>query len=197
MIRTLARAIILAIDRALIRRYRVFEFSSNPTSILRIAFERSPRELILPDGLSVACGEGILALHFHNEHLPAFPNYGVVLGWGKRFLKLFKESLSELASFIQDDPRSKEIRLIWGMMLFFAEPRRIARRFGLYLERLQGKNAWENFLLFWPRLFSLALIWAFNPRSLRGKILTEARLYRIYWPRDKLLALTSKISWLS
>jgi len=191
VIRAVLRAIILAIDRALIRRYGIFEFSSNPFSILRIAFEHNKKDRVLSGGFRVALGDKVLAIHLHNERLPAFPVYGVDLGWGKRFLRLFTESLVELAFLIRNDPRCKDIRLIWGTTLLFAEPRRLARRFGFHLERIEGKNAWQSFLLFWPRLFAFALIWAFNPRSLKDKILSQGRLYRLWWPRKDFAALTS------
>lgn len=197
MIRTLARAIILAIDRALIRRYGIFEFSSNPSSILRVSFEHNKKDRVLSDGFRVARGEKVLAVHLRNEYVSSFSTWGADLGWAKRFLRLFAESLVELARFIRNDPRCKDIRLIWGTTLLFAEPRRMARRFGFRLERIEGKNAWESFLLFWPRLFAFALVWAFNPRRLKGNALSRGRLYLLYWYRKNLEDLTSGISGLS
>ncbi len=191
MIRTLLRAIILAIDRALIRRYGIFEFSSNPSSILRVSFEHNKKDRVLSDGFRVAPGEKILAVHLRNEYMPSFSTWGADLGWAKQFLRLFAESLVDLASFIRDDPRCKDIRLIWGTILLFAEPHRMVRRFGFRLERIEGKYAWESFLLFWPRLFAFALIWAFNPRRLKCNALSRGRLYRLYWSRKNLVALTS------
>ena len=191
MIRAVTRAIILAIDRSLIRRYGIFEFSSNPSSILRVSFEHNKKDRVLSGGFRVALGEKVLAVHLRNEYVPSFSTWGEDLGWAKRFLRLFTESLVELAFFIRDDPRCKDIRLIWGTTLLFAEPFRMARRFGFRLERIEGKNAWQSFLLFWPRLFAFALIWAFNPRRLKGNALSRGRLYLLYWPRKNLAALTS------
>jgi len=172
----------------------VREFSTKPGCILRIAFERLKREIVLPDGLRVKAGEEVASIHFWNERMPSFPRCGVDIGWGGRILRLFEESLRELAEFARTDQRFRSIRLVVGTTIFFKPPCGLARRFGFHIERIEGADPWERFLLFWPRLFGLALIWAFNPAALVRKPLRRARLYRILWPIQSLTLRKSRLS---
>jgi len=174
------RALVFGLDRWLCRHSGMIYFSSNPNCILRVERSRAEREIRLSDGVVVARGDPILDLHFWNEQMPqtsAKPG----LGWGGRFGRQLIRSFGELAAAIDDDPRLRDAVAIRGRLAFAAarnrdDMRRFGHWFGLETpakpERLPlGRRVHDAAEDIWL----VALSYAFNPGSLRGRQMLRRR----------------------
>jgi len=84
----LLRLILIKFDHFLSKLQGVKTFTDNPECILRY-------KVIKKDG------KILIELHLWNEHIPQVPLDGTDLFWGKRFQKLFFNSLKELMIFIR------------------------------------------------------------------------------------------------
>lgn len=149
-------------------------FSDNPECILRVERRRAERAITLSDGVVVAKGDPILELHFWNEQMPkttAKPG----LGWGGRFGRRLLRSFGELAAVIESDPRLCDAVAVRGRLAFAAARNRDdMRRFGHWFaletpvepERLPlGRRLHDAA----EDVYLVALSYAFNPGSLRGR----------------------------
>ena len=177
---------------ALLRRLEgVEEFTDDPRCLLRISFSKSPLGVKVGDGIRIEKGQPLGELHLWNEHIPAMPPQGPDLKWGKEFVKKMRHSLKLLARFVVQDPRMAEIEAFGGEIAFPRDKARqldvIARQLGLVLDSRKPKGAWGRFAEFWQNLYSWALIWAFNPPSLKKKTLLGMRRYRLWMTREELL----------
>ncbi|MFQ6058379.1 MAG: hypothetical protein ACE5MB_05795 [Anaerolineae bacterium] len=184
---------ISALDALLRRLYHVQEFTQEEDCILRLAPGRSDREITLSDGTRVARGEAIGILHFWNEHIPLMPIEGPDLGWGIKFYRQLLKSLQALAVYVESEPQFKELRAFRGETAFvFTEGleqyERVFGRLGFdFVARDESAGKMKHFGEFWENFYVWALIWAFNPGSLRGKDLFRLQRCQIWISRQVLL----------
>ncbi|HEY1425737.1 MAG TPA: hypothetical protein VGF50_03615 [Caulobacteraceae bacterium] len=166
-------------DRWLCRQSDMVYFSDSPNCILRVARSRADSEITLSDGVVVARGDPILELHFWNEQMPqTSANPG--LGWGGRFGRQLIRSFGELAVAMQSDPRLSDAVAIRGRLAFAAarnldDARRFGHWFGLETpaesQMPLGRRLHDAAEDFWL----VALSYAFNPGSLRGRQISRRR----------------------
>jgi len=187
------RAVVFRFDTVLRRQIRVREFAHDEDCILRIALTRCKKDLELSDGTKVRSGDRICELHFWNEHIPAMPREGPDLRWGLRFYRLAVASLRSLASYIVAEQGLEDIVASRGEMALpegddFRLPADAAAQMGFDVLNLTLQAPrWGRFKHFWENIYFWALMWTFNPGSLRGKQLLGLQRYQFWISRRELL----------
>lgn len=187
------RAMVYAFDSLLRRQGRVQEFTQDDSCILRISFTACRKDMELSDGTRVASGARICELHLWNEHLPVMPREGPDLRWGLRFYRLAVESFRSLASYVAAQQGLDDIVALRGQMAMpggddFMALASAAAQMGfdvLNLTRQGGR--WVRFRHLWENIYSWALMWTFNPGSLRGKRYLGLQRYQFWMSRQKLM----------
>lgn len=176
-------------DAFVIRVSQVFEFCHDPDCLLRLQLAQASHAIPLPDG-SIPAGAPVLTLHFWNEHMPAIPDSGPDLAWGKRTVRLFLRSLDAVASYLQNQPGLDSVQAIGGVtiLLIPGDPgggETLAKRFGFTV--LPYHNPLGRFGEFWENLYTWALIWTYNPVSLKYHRLSQIRRSEIWMSRVEFL----------
>jgi len=186
------RAMVLGLDRLLQRQGHVQEFTQDEECILRIALTTYKKDFQLSDGTKVQAGDKICELHLWNEHIPPMPLEGPDLRWGVRFYRLAVKSLRSLAAYIAAEER-QDIVALGGQMAFLEKENSpvlasVAAQLGFDVLNLTAQaGRWGRFTHFWENIFSWALMWTFNPGSLRGKRFLRLQRYRLWMSRRTLL----------
>jgi hypothetical protein len=186
------RAMVLSLDLLLQRQAHVQEFTQDEECILRIALTTCKKDFQLSDGTKVRAGDKICELHLWNEHIPPMPMEGPDLRWGVRFYRLAVKSFRSLAAYIATDER-QDIVALGGQMAFLEREdppvlAAVTARLGFDLLNLTAQGGrWRRFTHFWENLYSWALMWTFNPASLRGKRFLRLQRYRLWISRRTLL----------
>ena len=163
------RATIKALDRFLRHFLSIYEFSDEPTCVLRYSRAHSKSVLTLPDGESLQLGDPILDLHFWNERfsMHSHPESGP-----KALRAALRHSLALLAEQLRSNGEFSDIKAVHATLARTSNRACCLRHpfgCGLHIEPRSSESAvhdfFENFLIHWLR-------WAFNPhrasqRSLR------------------------------
>ena len=189
---SIARAGVRAIDRILCRYYGVFEFTSDPTSIMRLSRSRSPRDIELADGTRIQKGAALLVLHFRNEQVAEALKGDVSLDWGLVFARGTRRSLRLLAEFLTTRRDFADVCAIYADFGFLQDDRieqtrRLVTRLGFDFIPLE-RPGWDvRQRAFWDDLFSWWLMWTYNPASLTGKSFVHMRRCELWMPRGRLL----------
>jgi len=187
-----ARGTIAALDTVLRRRLGVFEFTSDPSCILRISLTRAPVRIDLPGEVHIAKGDPIVDLHLWNERLPQMPPTGADLAWARRMYRAFTISLHLLAKYMALDARMSGVRALYGEPGFLLTSEldagaAVLRRLGFEVRRPRVRaSPWWRFAEFWQNLYSYALLWAYNPASLRHKPFLRLERCQLWMPRHVL-----------
>ena len=186
------RAMVLALEGLLRRQGHVQEFTPDEECILRIALTTYKKDFELSDGTKVRAGDKICELHLWNEHIPPMPPEGPDLKWGVRFYRLAVKSLRSLAAYMVAD-QMQDIAALGGQMAFLEKDdspvlASVAAQLGFDIVNLTAQaGRWRRFTHFWENIFSRALMWTFNPASLRGKRFLRLQRYRLWMSRRTLL----------
>jgi YkoP domain len=163
----LAHRAILALDAILRRHLGIFEFSSSPDCLLRIAMARASLGAILPGGMRARKGDALIELHLWNEHVAELLSGGSPLGHAKGILRDLRHSLELLARYLRTHPETAEAALIHARVALSLGNRRaklesFARAFGFAVTCSSPRGMarvhdfFEDFLIRW-------LLRAFNP----------------------------------
>src|SRR5579883_3264308 len=128
-----------AFDSFLRRLEGVFEFTSHPCCVLRIAVRRTRSPIMLTNGGRLPQGTRIVDLHLWNEQFVPPPPAGPNFGWVKVLQRQVLFSLVELAAYAEANPSMRDVAAFRARVAFASASRQrkmavIARRFGL--ERL-------------------------------------------------------------
>jgi len=110
------------LDSALRRAYGIFEYSSGESCIFRLRLSRASHALPL-GGTLVAPGAPLLELHFWNERLPALPEGGAHLAWGKRLYRVLVDGLRDVARHVRQDSLLRQAQAVGGSTLIFSPTR--------------------------------------------------------------------------
>jgi hypothetical protein len=186
------RPLVLGLERLLRRLGGVQEFTQDEECILRIAFTASKQDVELSDGTKVRAGDRICELHLWNEHIPPMPPEEPDLRWGLTFYRLAVKSFRSLAAYIAAN-EPQDIVALGGQMAFLEKENSpvlasVAVQLGFDIVNLTAQGGrWRRFTHFWENIFSWALMWAFNPGSLRGKRFLRLQRYRLWMSRRTLL----------
>lgn len=172
------RKLIFSFDSFLRWVYREEEFSKDERCIFRISLRRSKRDIVLSDGTAIRKGDPIVELHYWNEHMIPIPPEGPDVGWGIKMYKKLLFTLVELDRFISEDPRFMDVKAFTGrttLMSHNAEDgllKRLGFEFVQSSWPLKDGPLMKNIRYFGALLencYWWALVWAFNPGSLKGK----------------------------
>jgi len=186
------RALVRGLDLLLRRHGRVQEFTQDDECILRISLTTDKTDVQLSDGTKVRAGDRICELHLWNEHIPSMPVDGPDLRWGVRFYRLAVKSLRSLAAYMATDGL-QDIVALGGQMAFPEKDDSpvlaiVASQLGFDVVNLTAQaGRWGRFTHFWENVFSWALMWTYNPGSLRGKRFLRLQRYRLWMSRRSLL----------
>lgn len=186
------RALVRGLDLLLRRHGRVQEFTQDDECILRISLTTDKTDVQLSDGTKVRAGDRICELHLWNEHIPSMPVDGPDLRWGLRFHRLAVKSLRSLAAYMATDGL-QDIVALGGQMAFPEKDdspvlASVASQLGFDVVNLTAQaGRWGRFTHFWENVFSWALMWTYNPGSLRGKRFLRLQRYRLWMSRRSLL----------
>ncbi len=179
----LARRAVIAFDRWLCRRQGIVAFSDHPDCILRVAVKPAPADIEFGDGGRVVRGRPVLDLHLWNERVPPMDRHGPDFAWFAAFDRCFKRSLVELAAHLARHPELDSVHAVRIETAFGragGEMVRLGRRYGFDLvERPESRRLLHRIHWFLAGFLFLALTWAYNPASLRGK--RFVRHYDEFW----------------
>ncbi len=178
----LLRSLILAADGFYLRSLEIYELSQDPECILRLQLTRA-RHPFQHGSFIVDKGDPILGLHVLNEHIPQLPSSGADLGWAAQTLRRFTYSLRLAAVEVQKNPRFKDICAVYGATALFAPAKGSVgihpmERLGFFVQPFE--NIMGAFGEFWENLFSYAIMWTYNPVSIRHKKITDLRRTEIW-----------------
>jgi hypothetical protein len=186
------RAMVLGLDLLLQRQAHVHEFTQDEECILRIALTTCKKDFQFSDGTKVRAGDRICELHLWNEHIPPIPLEGPDLRWGVRFYRLAVKSFRSLAAYIVAEGL-EDVVALGGQMAFVEKENppvlaSVVARLGFDVVNLTAQGGrWRRFTHFWENLYSWALMWTFNPGTLRGKRFMRLQRYRLWMSRRTLL----------
>ncbi|MBV9522371.1 MAG: hypothetical protein JO010_06245 [Alphaproteobacteria bacterium] len=178
------------LERVIRYTHDIYEFTPDKDCILRVGRAVAEDELALGDGTQIRPGEPILELHFWNEHLPAIPEDGPCIAWGRLMHERVLRSMRLLARHLQSDERCRDIAALRGEAAFASrlgrsQMLRVARRYGF--ELFEGRRpVGRRFRFFWENFFVWGLIWTFNRGGLRGKRLIRER-FELWISRQELI----------
>jgi hypothetical protein len=178
-LRTLVRMLDAIVRRAL----GVSELSPNPRDLVRIRLTRARRDVLLPDA-TIHAGEPVLELHLWNEHLPPLPAAGADAGWAACVLTAFRASLREVAAQLRSPALAGVTALCASTSLLTLEDASLALMKHLGFTVLPAQRGpLGEFGEFWDNAYAWALIWAFNPSSLRQRSWKRVRRMEIWASR--------------
>jgi len=189
---SLARGVVRRFDGFLRRRLGVFHYSEDPGCRLRLSLPRTPYAVHLADGTDVAAGDTVANVHLWNERMPPIPAEGADLRWAREWQRGMTYSLRLLAAYLDADPRYAAIPAVYGQ-IGFATTRdadtgsHLLRALGFEMFRPRAKGGlWWRFSEFWQNVYSYALLWTYNPNSLRDKPFSAIERLDLFMSRNKL-----------
>jgi hypothetical protein len=164
------KRIIRVFDAFLRWCYGIEPLSDDPACLLRVRVIRAPRAVSLPEG-PLAAGAELLEIHLWNERVPPFPPAGADLAWARRTQRMLLVSLRLAARRLREDPRLADVQAVAGNTVLVHDAAGVTRS-----RLLQGLGfavfpmEWPlgRFGEFWANSYTRALMWAYNPASVRG-----------------------------
>lgn len=186
------KAVVRVIDYLLSLSLGVKVFTQDRDCILRVSIARALEDRVLSDGTAIHRGERVIDLHFWNERLPRIDPAGAQLAWAREFYSRFVYSLRLVSVHVDSDPRFGGFRAFHGMSAAMpAEAERgverATRGIGFdFVWKPIRRDIWGRFAAFWENFYSCALIWVFNPGSLRTKRMTRLRRFHIWMSRERM-----------
>lgn len=187
-----ARLAVRGLDALVRRASGIRAFTDDPQCLLRVAFRHSPYHRVLNDGTEIHKGDPVLELHFWNERLPRMGPQGPDMAWALRFMVQLRHSLRLLARYVATDPRARQIVAVYGYTYITWDERDPQR---LMLTRLgftfflhpPPRTLWQRISRFFTLGYTWALVWTFNPSSLKTRTFTRERLVEVWMSRQHLL----------
>ena len=183
---------VFGLDRRLRRVHQVFEYSDRPDCVFRIQRKPSSSSYVLSDGVAVREGDPVIELHLWNEHLPKMSAARASIGWGSRLNHGFRNSLEELASYLDARPEFDDVEVVYANMALGGRDRtdelvlKLCRVLGL--ERVNDGHRvslGEHLQRCGENILGLMLSMATNPAASRLDMLGRSRA-RLAISREKL-----------
>jgi hypothetical protein len=187
----LIRWTIRGIDGMLRRHYGVVCYSEHPDCLLRISPGVSDMTIELSDGIRVNKGDPVLDLHLWNERLASHLLTKQGLARGRALLRHFHVSLRLLSAWCRSASNQGSfvaLRAEFGMVADIHEVKSILDGLGFdtLLKEQPALRIWRR--AFWDNLFSMALMWTFNPGFARTRSLAHLARGRTWMSLEKLHA---------
>lgn len=183
------RALVRRFDAVIRRIEGVFEFCHQQDCILRLQLGRARRAIELPE-IKLNLGSSVLFLHLWNERLPPFPPGGADLAWANLARHKFLSSLRAVAAEIRRNPCLSEVQAIGGVTVLIDLPgasgsAKLMERLGFRV--FPVRNPLGRFGEFWENFYTWALMWTYNPGTLRGRNLFRLKRVEIWISREEFL----------
>lgn len=159
----------------------IFEYSSDPDCLARIAIVPADDDVRLADGTAVHKGDRVIDLHFWNDRIPKMPKEGGSLAWGAQMERRLIVSFRDLSAYLDARPDLRDIVVIRAETAFSV------RSGPVKIERLMARWGFESHTpvaapgltarlhRFGADLLLAALTWAFNAGALRHTGLKRRR----------------------
>jgi len=166
--------IVRKIDAILRDFYNIFDYCDDEDCMLRMSLTDSERDITLSDGTHIAKGEKIAELHFWNEHMPQMPKSGPDMAWALAFRRKIIHSLKNLSNYIETNSELSDIQAFFGDPPFSGQESMkpmmdMVKRWGFdVVEKDAPQGIWERFVAFWEKVYTLMLVWVYNPGSLKN-----------------------------
>jgi YkoP domain len=183
------RRVIRTFDAFLSRRLGILPLSSDPACLLRIRFTRSGHAVSLPDGL-IPAGASLLELHLWNERVPPIPPAGPDMAWARQTQRMFLGSLRQAARRLGEDPRMAGMEAVTGTTVLVFDADGVARSKllqGLGFTILPAPSRLGRFGEFWENGYTRALMWTYNPTSVRNLRVLDMRRDEFWMTREMFL----------
>lgn len=192
--RSLIRSLIIRFDRYMRRKMNVIEFWDNPDALIRIRVTQSDRPLVVANDV-IPVGEKIIEIHFWNEHVPRIPTSGTDMKWAIKSVRILMSSFTELARQIRDDERFQGVKAVGGITPLFlagddSSGERIWKRLGFTMTPV--KHPMGRVGEFWENVYTLLIIWAFNPLGVRNQHVLKMRRTEFWTTVDEFLQIHLK-----
>jgi hypothetical protein len=174
------RRLVRCFDALIRRGIGVIEFTQHPDCLLRVQFLSLGHELVLPD-VHLPPGAPALAFHLWNERVPALPPGGADLAWARVISRRLIRSFHFVHSYLASQTSGPRPEAIGGTtVLGFASGESSDVLAHLGFHPIAYRGPWGRFGERWENAYTWALMWAYNPASLRGKRLGRMRRTE-YW----------------
>jgi hypothetical protein len=182
--------LIFFFDLWLCRFQHVFEYSGSRTCIFRAQLNEIRRIHTFPSGARLTPGDCIIALHFWNEQVPAFPERGPTIGWALRMNRAISSSLCELTCYFRAHPELSSVSAVRiiapvGTLERTEQLLRILMRHGFERSVSQHIGIGTRIGWFFENLYVSLLVLAQNRRALRRNTFRRWRL-EVYLQREAL-----------
>jgi hypothetical protein len=179
------------IDRLLRKCTGVFEFADNPECLFRLQFGTAPHDIELENEV-VRAGEPVLFLHLWNDHIVPVSTQATPVTWAIKAARWLRRSFQQIAQFVLEEPRARDVRAVGGSPGFLSSVDRPAgvlfmRRLGF--EIFPYHSPLGRFGLFWENLYSWILIWTYHQHSMRGRHAYNIERFELWMSTEKLLEL--------
>ncbi len=178
------RSLIRGFDGFLRARYGVFEFTEDPTCLLRLQDSHTDHDLSLPQ-CSFPSGARAVMLHLWNEHTPHIPDAGADVSYARHLLRDLVRSFQMVARYLKTAEELQAAELIGGVTVL--APLGIVdggtsmlRHMGFTV--LPYHSPLGSFGEFWENFYTWGLMWAFNPASLRWQSLWRLERSEFWTP---------------
>lgn len=183
------RALVRQFDAFIRQVEGVYEFCQQEDCILRLQLDNARHTIDLPD-CRVTTGSPVLILHLWNERLPTFPTSGPDLAWANLARRKFIYSLRAVAAEIKRDSRLSKVQALGGITVLLDHlgetgGAKLMERLGFMIFPVH--NPFGRFGEFWENLYTWALMWTYNPGTLRGRRLLTLRRVEIWISKKEFL----------
>jgi len=202
-LKAVARGLVRGLDAVVRRCQGIHEFSHHPDCVLRLALVRNRRDLTLPGAIGLREGDLVGDLHLWNERIPPMPPEGPTLSWAVGLRRRLGRSLEELAAAVECNARYRDIRAFRAVGTFAVKGEgetpvplavaALAERLGFEMVRDHAGDAvgrsspWTGLATAVENLYNLALVWAYNPPSLKTRTLPRLRRVAFWASREGLI----------
>jgi hypothetical protein len=184
------RRAIRRLDALQRRLGRVYEFTADPTCLLRLQLTQAPHDLVLRDRV-VPAGVPVLALHLWNQQVPSIPGEGADMAWALHTTRAFVRSLRAVGAEMLRNSGLEHVRAVGALStgVFGSSGQagpRIFERLGFGLFTYHSRLG--AFGEFWENVYSWWLMWAYNAASLRNRRLLGLRRSEFWMSKEEFLA---------
>lgn len=184
--------LVIAADRQIRRRMKVWEFSDDPACILRLGRIVARADARLEDGTTVHRGDPIGIIHLSNERLPRIPANGPDLAWARLFHRMLSRSFRLLAEYAAKAPDLADVHVFGGLLPLVYTPAtiRLLQHLGFEVhDPVPPRTLTERVVDWGARLWTWLLRRAFNPASAQGLRLSDLQRRQVWISRQALVAL--------
>jgi hypothetical protein len=183
------RTLVRSFDAFLRRCLGIVALSSDPECLLRVRITRSAHTVSLPGG-HVSAGAQVLELHLWNERVPPMPPEGPDLAWARQTQRLFLGSLREAARQLRENPGMAGVQAVAGTTVLIFGADGVARTKlvqSLGFSVFPVHSSLGRFGELWENSYTRALMWAYNPSSVRDLRITDMHRDEFWIARDAFL----------